>query len=136
MYKIYPLVLIISFSSCLAKINYLGNSYAPTSEPDFFVDERNIERPYKIVGKGYPEGYGSLLLEKLQRKAIQIAKDKGADAVLIQDYYVLQTLATVNSTYHSDSLGRGVITTGNPVFANGDYENTRFLILFLKYTDH
>ena len=136
MYKIYfSFFFILLYSSCLNKINYLGNSYVPTKEPDFFIDETNIERPYKIIGKGYPEGFGSLLLERLQQKAIKKAKEKGADAVLVQDYYVVRTVASSNSIYR-DTAGKGLITTGNSVFVNGDYDCTRFVILFLKYTDH
>jgi hypothetical protein len=136
MYKIYLFFLVVLFSSCLPKISYLGNSYAPTKEPDFFVDETSIERPYKIMGKGYPERFGSLLLETMQKKAVEKAKTKGADAVLIQDYYVLNTFTTANSRYRSDSLGKEIITTGNSVIANSSYNDTRFVILFLKYTDH
>jgi len=126
---------VVSFSSCLPTINYLGNSYAATRDPDLFVDENSIERPYKIIGKGYPERFGSLALESLQRKAIKKAKDKGADAVLVQDYYVVNTIASSNSSYR-DTSGKGLITTGNSVFVNGDCDYTRFVILFLKYTDH
>jgi hypothetical protein len=135
MFKIYSFFLIISFTSCIPKINYLGNSYAATKEPDFFVDEKSIDRPYKIVGKGYPERFGSLMLETLQRKAIRKAQDKGADAVLVQDYYVVNTVASLNSIYR-DTSGKGVISTGNSLFVNGDYDCTRFVILFLRYTDH
>lgn len=136
MYKIYFFIVIMLLSSCLPKINYLGNSYTRTKEPDLFVDENSIDRPYKIIGKGYPERFGSLALESLQRKAIKKAQDKGADAVLIQDYYVLNAVTSVNSLYHVDSLQRGLTTTRNAVLANADYDDTRFIILFLKYTDH
>jgi hypothetical protein len=136
MNKIYFFFLMIFFSSCLPKISYLGNSYSPTKEPDFYVDEKSIERPYKIIGKGYPERFGLYPLEVLQRKALTKAKDKGADAILIQDYFIQNTVATVNSIYRTDSLGKGLITTGSSVLSNGNSDYTRFIVLFLKYTDH
>jgi len=133
MYKIYPFFLII-FSSCFAKVNYLGNSYSPTKEPDFFVDERSIDRPYKIMGKGYPRGFGSLVLESLQKRAIEKAKAKGADAVLVQDYFIYGGIGSINSVYHTDSLG-GTIATRSDL-AHGSSADPEFVILFLKYTDH
>jgi hypothetical protein len=95
----------IFLSSCFAHINYLGNSFPSTKEPDFYVDERSINKPYKIVGKGYPNGFGSLTLQTLQKKAIEKAKKKGADAVLVQDYFIQAAVA--NSTiYHTDGKGK------------------------------
>jgi len=136
MYKIYSFFLVVLFSSCLPKINYLGNSYAPTKEPDFFVDETSIERPYKIMGKGYPERFGSLLLETMQKKAVEKAKTKGADAVLIQDYFIYSGVGNIHSVYHCDSSGKGLLTTGSSAFAADNLDSPQFIVLFLKYTDH
>jgi len=136
MYKIYPLFLVVLFSSCLPKISYMGNSYAPTKEPDFFVDETSIERPYKIVGKGYPERFGSLFLETMQKKALEKAKTKGADAVLIQDYFTYSGVGNIHSVYHSDSSGKGLLRTGSSAVTTDNLGSPQFIILFLKYTDH
>jgi hypothetical protein len=136
MNKIYFFLLIVSFSSCLPRISYLGNSYAPTKEPDLYVDEKSIERPYKIIGKGYPERFALFPAELLQKKALQKAKGKGADAVLITDYFVQSAVANISSVYRTDSLGKGLITTGNSTLSNGNQVDTKFIILFLKYTDH
>src|SRR4030095_9989035 len=135
MYKIYSFFLVVLFSSCLPKISYLGSSYAPTKEPDFFVDETSIERPYKIIGKGYPERFGSLFRETMQKKALDKAKTKGADAVLIQDYFIYSDVGNIHSVYHSDSSGKGLHTTGSPVFRTDYLGAPQFIVLFLKYTD-
>jgi hypothetical protein len=134
MYKIY-FCLVILFSSCLPQINYLGNSYPPTTNPDFFVDEKSIERPYKIIGKGYPEYVGSLFLETIQKKAIEKAKSKGADAVLIQDYLVQDYVSGTHPVYHIDSAGRHIVT-GTSTLATVHSDSPQFIIYFLKYTDH
>jgi hypothetical protein len=105
-------------------------------EPDFFVDEKTIERPYKIIGKGYSERFTLFPVELLQKKAIEKAKAKGADAVLIQDYFVQTAVANVSSVYRTDSAGRGSVTAGSSTLSNGSSLNTGFIILFLKYTDH
>jgi len=132
MNKIYFVLFMFFFSSCLPHINYLGNSFPPTKEPDFYVDEKSIEKPYKIVGKGYPNGVGTLTLKTLQKKAIEKAKKKGADAVLIQDYFVQAAVA--NSTiYHTGNAAKGI--TGNSTVSGGYGVDTQFIILFLKYTE-
>ncbi len=135
MNKIYFLLLIILLSSCTTTINYLGNSYTPTRNPDLYVTEKSIDRPYKIVGKGYPRfrlfGHSP---EKIQRKALEKAKKKGADAVLIQDYYIPNTGTNINSFYRSDSLGKGLITVGNSTVSS--MGSSGFTIFFLKYTNH
>lgn len=133
MNKIYPLFLMIFFSSCFPHINYLGNSFPSTKEPDFFVDERSIDKPYKIIGKGYPNGVGLRTLKTLQKKAIEKAKKKGADAVLIQDYFVQTAIANSSAIYHTDGSGKGI--KGNSTFSTGNGVDTQFIILFLKYTE-
>jgi hypothetical protein len=131
MYKIYSCLAFL-LSSCLPKINYLGNSYAPTRDPDFYVDERSIERPYKIIGKGYPERVGSLFFETMQKKAIDKAKSKGADAVLVQDYFVQNYF---NPIHHTDSLGRQFNIIGTSAIGAVHSDFPQFVIFFLKYTD-
>ncbi len=133
MNKIYFSLLVILFSSCVPHINYIGNSFPSTKEPDFFVDEKSIDKPYKIIGKGYPNGVGSLTLKALQKKAIEKAKTKGADAVLVQDYFVQAAIGNSSTIYHTDAGGKGI--TGNSTLSTGNGVDTQFIILFLKYTD-
>ena len=115
----------VHFVVLLSSYQYMGNSFPATTEPDFYVDEKSIDKPYKIVGKGYPNGVGTLTLKSLQRKAIEKAKKKGADAVLIQDYFVPAAVTTSGTMHHAGN--------GNSVLA---YDvDTQFIILFLKYTE-
>jgi hypothetical protein len=132
MNKIYFFILII-FSSCTTTIDYLGRSYAPTKDPDLYVSGESIERPYKIVGKGYAHlrAFGRSP-ERIQQKILEKAKSKGADAVLVQDYYLPNADANVTSFYRSDSLGKGLVTTGNSSISS--FGNVGYTILFLKYT--
>lgn len=132
MNKIYFSFLAIFFSSCFPHINYIGNSFPSTKEPEFFVDERSIDKPYKIIGKGYPNGIGMVRLKTLQKKAIEKAKKNGADAVLVQDYFV-QAAVGSSTIYHADGHRKGV--TGSSTVSTGDGVDTQFVILFLKYTE-
>lgn len=85
------------------------------------------------MGKGYQDNanYPLFTLERLQKKAVEKAKEKGADAVLFQDYYLSQPGYGYSSVTVTDTLSRGVITTTNsqaqPIISSGR------TILFLKY---
>ena len=130
MLKIYSsYFLLFILAACNMQLNYLGTSYTKTEKVDVFVDKSAIDKPYRIIGKGYITYYRSV--EIIQQKAVKKAKEKGADAVLISDYYVLNPGATINSVSHTDSLGKGLITIGNSTIVPNN--STGFNIIFLKY---
>ncbi len=122
------------FSSCGVSINYLGNSFDKTSHIDVYVDPASIKKNYLVIGKGYEKlSYFSRNgIEKLQLKAIQKAKQKGADAILFQDYYLLQPGTAISTITKVDTVNK-VLTTSNtnagPVISSGRN------ILFLKYKE-
>ena len=137
MKKIYSFVLLsILLSSCYtnSRIDYIGSTSQPTNNVDVFVDEKAIPRAFTIVGKAFinPSPY-SLRKEKIMTKAVQKAKEKGADAIFYQETFVPTTPGT-NLTTHSltDSLGKGTITVSN-TSVNQSYGYLRTEILFLKY---
>jgi hypothetical protein len=126
--------LILLFSSCTLGIKYVGSASAPTSHVDVFVDKGSIKKSYEVVGKGYVDGIAnSSRAEKIQSKAIEKAMKKGADAVLIQDYYVPNTGTSINTVLRSDSIAKGKVIVGNTsIQATG---TGGFTIHFLKYTN-
>ncbi len=134
MYKIYIFIFSTLLLSCTTKIRYIGKSHAPTKDIDVFVSEQSIKQPYEFIGKGYVGGIGMQSnQEKIQKKAEQLGLKKGADAVLITDYYISNTGGTdIASVYRTDSVARGLVTTGhtriNTTTASG------YTILYLKYT--
>jgi len=80
MNKIYFSFLVILSSSCFPHISYIGNSFPSTKEPDFYVDERSIDKPYKIIGKGYPNGVGVLTLKLCKRRLLK--RQRGMERML------------------------------------------------------
>jgi hypothetical protein len=133
MAKYYFLFLIILFSSCRARVSYLGSSFTPTEKIDVYVDAAAIKKPYTVVGKGYLE-FGPLVkstVEVMQKKAVEKAKAKGADAVLFQDYILKRDGSSIETISKTDSVGKGLVTvqtgTIGPVFSTGTN------IFFLKY---
>ena len=124
--------IILLFTSCSPSINYIGSSNVPTSHIDVYVNEAAIKKNYDIVGKGYVYGITfSKGAEKIQKKAIEKAMKKGADAVLIEDYFVPNTGTLINTTMRSDSLNKSLITSGNTTVQSTGFSG--FNIYFLKY---
>ena len=132
MLKFYS-ILISGFliSSCTPSISYIGNSYDRTENVDVFVDESAIGKNYKIVGKGYVSTVFTSVPESIQTKAVKKARQKGADAVLIKDYYLPVGLPLANGSIRVDSLGRNVN------YVRGQYlplsSSSQIFVLFLKY---
>ena len=129
MTKYYSTVLFsILLISCGTRINYLGTSSTPTKDVDVFVDASSIKKPYTIIGKGYAEtmiGEPSNL-EKVQAKAVAKAKEKGADAILFEDYYVADNGATVYKPENKKGTATKTSTVNSAISTKRD-------ILFLKY---
>lgn len=126
-------LLLFACCSCGARLSYLGSSQTPTQTVDVYVDASAIERPYTIIGKGYME-YGLHArerIEKMQERAIEKARAKGADAVLFQDDYFLEKGSSVETVHQPDSAGRALlhVSTQNA----GPFISSKTSILFLKY---
>jgi hypothetical protein len=132
MTKYYTSLLALALLSCGTRIHYLGRTSVPTKDIDVYVDASAIKKPFTIIGKGYPRNVvGTENLRKLQEKAIRLAKEKGADAILFQDYYLTRDDAHVYKLNQSDSTGRVTLSNSSVVPAVSSERN----ILFLKY-DH
>ena len=131
-------VILATLYSCGSHLNYLGSSFAPTKKVDVYVEASSIKRPYTIIGKGYMQygymafsPYNKSRIDKLQARAIEKAKTKGADAVLFQDYFIKREGTTFQTTTRMDTTSTGLVSVENgsvePVIASGTN------ILFLKY---
>lgn len=131
MAKYYSLLFFILLFSCGTRINYLGNSSTPTKEVDVYVDASAIKKHYTIIGKGYLNTVRSFYnLEKLQHKATELAKEKGADAILFQDYFITEDRTSVYRT-NTDSSGNRLIGVKSETVAPSAISSRN--ILFLKY---
>ena len=117
------------FASCGTQVNYLGSNYPSTTNIDVFVTQSSITKPFEIIGKGYVRKYvgPSPRVETIQRKAVEKAKSKGADGVVIEDYYLLDKTSGI--TARTDSIRTHIIDV-NPALSSG------FTILFIRYKGH
>ena len=126
MRKLYTILLSILFSSCITQVNYLGSNFPPTTSVDVFVTQASVKKPFDVIGKGYlTNGNPKPTVEVIQKLAVEKAKAKGADAVIIEDRYLVDDSGTLITRTDSS---RGVHTSYvNPSIASG------FNILFLRY---
>ncbi len=133
MKKIYAPSLAFLFFSCGTSIQYIGQTFPSTKNIEVFISEKSIKFPFEYIGKGYITGYSYFRgPEKIMKKARAKGLEKGADAVLISDYYIPNTGGTsINSIYKTDSIGKGTITVGNTTIR--PTSTSGYNILYLKY---
>ena len=133
--KVLYTVCFLCFTSCATRLHYLGNSFPESQSVDVYVDPSSIQKPYTIMGKGFvKEGLYSInYIKRIQPLAVAKAKQKGADAVLIQDFYVPATALGLQTTSRTDSVGRGTITVGTTSVQQSGEQ--KFTVLFLKYKE-
>lgn len=135
MKKLYAILAATSLYACSPDVSYVGQRYAPVSDVKVFVDEKAIDRPYTVIGRGYAQTAGTWpatrLQERLMAKYVAKAKQNGADAVLFRDMIWLYNGTSIYTNSRTDSLPRAVITTSNTQI--GPINNRETEVLFLKF---
>jgi hypothetical protein len=115
MRKIYPFFVCILLFSCTSKIHYVGQASASIKKKvDVYISENSIKRNYDLIGQGYLNVWAAHSKpDKIQKLAEETARKKGADAVIISDFFIPNTGQLISSTYKTDSVSKATITTGN-----------------------
>ena len=131
MYMLYILLISILFTSCSTKIRYIGKALPPTKSIEVFISEQSIKRPFEYIGKGYL-GYRKNP-KKIQQQAEKIGLQKGADAVLITDYFISNPGNNITNPYSPDSTIQHLLSIQNTV--GTAYLTNEYRILYLKYTN-
>ncbi len=88
----------VTLSSCGVTTSYIGKSYAPTNNVDVFVDWKDIPRNYESMGyiDATPQSFSSI--QKAQEEIEKIAKQKGADAIILGGVEVTHVNPSVQTT--------------------------------------
>jgi len=135
MNKLYCVVL-AALGSCSSHLNYIGSTQSKTTQVDVYVAESAIKKPYSIIGKGILNNRTlDPSPERIQQKAIALAKQKGADAILMNDYFInvqsSHNNSTVGGRFPSDSNSKASITTS---IHSVSFSPDRIVdVYFLKY---
>ena len=78
------LTLTTAIVSCVST-DYIGKTYAPTSQVDVFLSEADIKQEYEVMGEITAESDDFVFMnaEKMQEKITKEAKGKGADGIIL-----------------------------------------------------
>lgn len=94
-------ILVFGFviTGCMT-VDYVGSTYPATTQVDLFFDEADVTHPYTVMGEMRVEGDNHLFMrsEKMQRKLIEKARERGADAILVAPVAIRVTGETEHTT--------------------------------------
>jgi len=87
-YKLLSLfVVLLTVAGCGSiDITYIGETLKPTKKAQLFFQRKNIPKPYDVMGKVFAKAPNDFSGQEIQKKIIETAEEKGADAVLITLY--------------------------------------------------
>jgi hypothetical protein len=86
--KVLVLILFIPFvfTSCGDPYKYLGKTYPRTLNPEMFFREADVQKEFEVMGQLEVEMPENKNMDRIQRRLLTIASDKGADAILITNF--------------------------------------------------
>ncbi len=107
--KIFKQLIIVTLFIAIAgcgtiDITYIGETLKPTVEAQIFFNKKNIHRPYDVMGKVIAKAPNTFTGQEIQKKIVQTAEIKGADAVLITLY---TQIPGGSSCFSNDPYGYG-----------------------------
>ena len=79
---VFAVVVPLAATSC-ATIDYVGETYQPTTHVDLFFSEAEVGRDYKVIGQVNATGDQFVTASGLHQKLMARAHQIGADAVII-----------------------------------------------------
>lgn len=85
-YTVSLLVLFVLFVAACAKIDYLGQSYPPTTHVDLYFSEGDIREDYRVMGHVIAQANEGTSIESLQKKLEEKAREQGADGIVIHEF--------------------------------------------------
>ena len=105
---IFGLVLVFACT----KIDYVGESYAPTSQVDMYFSEDEVTIEYRVMGRMVAHANDAVSAEKMQKKMMKKAREKGADGIIILGLERYQSGETTTHTDDTKDTKKGSRTTG------------------------
>lgn len=132
MSKLLSALLLLLLISCTAKIHYVGQRNRPTTHVDVYVTEAAILKNFVITGQGYLN-YRAVFMrpDKIQALAEKKARENGADGIVLSDYYIPNTGQAINTVYRTDTIEKGIISTGSTTITPISTSGLR--VYFIKY---
>jgi hypothetical protein len=105
---LFVLTLSTLLIACAKPYKYLGRAYVPTPVVKLYFREADVVEPYEVMGKLDVALPSNMNMNKIQSKVMAIARSKGADALIIDNF---------------DQTTGGFVTTGVGATSSGDNGN-------------
>ena len=118
-----------------ATIDYVGQSYQPTTQVDLYFSEADVRREYQVIGQVVATGDQFLSAARLQERMVAQARKAGADAVIIVSFRrtrlsdAQHVVETVTETKSDDETTVKKETSVEDVGADGN----EIRALFIRY---
>lgn len=129
------LIIAICLSAC-TKIDYIGEEYPPTTHVDLFFDMDDVTREHKVMGNLIATADDGVSTEKMQKKIMEKARQKGADAVVIMDfdkYRSGETTSYHETTEEGETKKGKSKTTTTATSSTSVKEKKQIKAVFIKY---
>ena len=129
------LIIAICLSAC-TKIDYIGEEYPPTTHVDLFFDMNDVTREHKVMGNLIATADDGVSSEKMQKKIMEKARQKGADAVVIMGFDKYQSGESTNyrETTEEGKTKKGKSkTTTTATSSTSVKEKKQIKAVFIKY---
>ncbi len=129
------LVVAVLLSVACTKLDYIGEEYAPTHNVDLYFSEADIDAEYKVMGRIIATAGEFVSSDKMMKKIMEKAKEKGADAIL---FIGLDRFTTVGPTSYSEvtktkEKGGKTVTTTTGTSSTPTEDKKQVEAVFLKY---
>ncbi|MCH7691239.1 MAG: hypothetical protein IIA17_09370 [candidate division Zixibacteria bacterium] len=129
------LIIAICLSAC-TKIDYIGEEYPPTTHVDLFFDMDDVTREHKVMGNLIATADDGVSTEKMQKKIMEKARQKGADAVVIMGFDKYQSGETTSyreTTEEGETKKGKSKTTTTATSSTSVKEKKQIKAVFIKY---
>ena len=130
-YTVSLLALFVLFVAACAKIDYIGQSYPPTTRVDLYFSEQDIRQNYRVMGRVIAQANEGISVEHLQKKLEAKAREEGADGIIIHGFDRLQTgeTTTYNEETRRDETKRSIAG----ITITSAEEERQIRAMFIKY---
>ena len=113
------------------KIDYIGESYPPTTSPDMYFSEADITLAYKVMGHLVATAPDLVSAEKMQKKIMEKARQNGADGVIIEGLERYKSGESTNYSETTQQKGKKTVTSGSSSTSTEEKKEIR--ATFIKY---
>ena len=125
------LALLVLFVAACAKIDYIGQSYQPTTHVDLYFSEEDIRENYRVMGHVIAQANEGISIENLQKQLEAKARERGADGIVIHGFDRIQTGET--TTYNEEAKrGEKKRSIASITITSAD-EERQIKAIFIKY---